>query len=293
MMVWGSRSVSRKEGGCALYVRRLALACALVAVGLACLVGAPATFASIPSSAIRYVYDADGQLKAVVNPTTETALYSWDSAGNLVSIALKSSTKLSIIQLTPAQGEVGESVTIYGTGFATKKTSEDKVKFNGTAATVSAATEWALTVKVPSGATTGTVSVQTTTEGPVTSAQTFTVASSRAPHVSSLSTNLAAVGSTVTASGSNFETSVFNDVTAVNQTRAELTSETSTALKLTVPAATGSGHVVVGTPQGSSTGPVLYIPPTGFATSQVGATGEVSVGGSTTVSLPTAEKIGL
>ena len=275
-----------------LSVRRLIGVLAPFAVALFVLGGAPVAWASIPSTAIRYVYDADGQLKAVVSPASETALYSWDSAGNLVSIGLKSSTKLSVLQLTPAQGEAGETVTIAGTGFSTK-TKNDTVKFNGTAATVSAATEWALTVKVPSGATTGTVSVQTTTEGPVTSAQTFTVASSRAPHVSSLSTNLAAVGSTVTASGSNFETSVFNDVTAVNQTRAELTSETSTALKLTVPAATGSGHVVVGTPQGSSTGPVLYIPPTGYSVSQVGATGEVSVGGSTTVSLPTAEKIGL
>ncbi len=277
------------------WTRRPAGLLGLVLLGLTVVVGmlgSSAALASPPTTAIRYVYDADGHLKAVVNPASETALYGWDPAGNLTSIALKSSTKLSIIQLAPAQGAVGETVTISGTGFSTTASS-DTVKFNGTAATVSAATALSLTVKVPTGATSGTVSVQTTTEGPVTSSQSFTVASSLAPKVTSLSATIASAGSEVTASGTNFETTVYNDLVAVNQTRPELLSESATSIKFKVPGATGSGHVYVATPQGSTTGPVLYIPPNGIATSKVGPTGTVSLGGSTTVKLTTAEKVGL
>lgn len=162
-MSTASRLVSRSRGlsrlhewaSCSLRllcVRSLGLLGLALAAGW---VGPGSAFASPPTTAIRYVYDADAQLKAVINPASETALYGWDPAGNLTSVGLKSSTKLSIIQLTPAQGVVGETVTISGTGFSTTA-SADKVKFNGTAATVSAATALSLTVKVPTGATSGT-----------------------------------------------------------------------------------------------------------------------------------------
>ncbi len=279
----------------ALHPLRLRWLRALMCLGLAVVAawtGPRSALASPPTTAIRYVYDADGHLKAVINPASETALYGWDPAGNLTSIGLKSSAKLSIVQLAPVRGAAGETVTISGTGFSTTPSS-DTVKFNGTAATVSAATALSLTVKVPTGATSGTVTVQTTTEGPVTSVQTFTVASTLAPKVTSLSTTIASAGTEVTISGSNFETTTVDDVVGVNQTRAEVVSATATAIVFKVPGATGGGHVSVATPQGSASGPVLYIPPDGIATSKVGSTGSVSVGGSATVKLTTAEKVGL
>jgi RHS repeat-associated protein len=267
----------------------LTLVCFAALIGT--LESSPAS-ATPPTTAIRYVYDADGHLKAVINPATETALYGWDPAGNLTSIGLKSSTKLSIIQLAPAQGAVGETVTISGTGFSTTASS-DTVKFNGTAATVSAATALSLTVKVPTGATSGTVTVQTTTEGPVTSAQSFTVASSSAPSVTSLSASVVANGGSLTISGKNFETNIANDVVTINETRANVTSATSTSLTVTVPEATEGGHVYVATPQGIGTGPDLYIPPDGLTTSQIGPTSTLSLGSSTTLKLTTAGKYGL
>jgi RHS repeat-associated protein len=236
-----------------------------------------------------YDYDADGQLKAVVSPASEAAVYSWDPAGNLTSIALKPAAKLAIIELAPSQGAVGETVTISGTGFSTI-TTKDTVKFNGTTATVTAATELSLTVKVPTGATSGTVTVQTSTEGPVTSTQSFTVASSLAPNVTSLSASLASPGAEVTISGSNFESSAYNDLVAVNRTRPELLSESSTAITFKVPSATGSGPVAVATPEGSATGPVLFIPPDSIPTTEVGATGELAVGGSTTAKVTSGTK---
>lgn len=268
----------------------LALLGALIVAGA---VGPAVALSVPPTTAIRYDYDADGQLKAVVDPASQTAFYSWDPVGNLLSIARHSSTALSIIQLTPARGSVGSTVLIAGTGFSTTATS-DTVKFNGTKATVSAATSVSLTVKVPTGATSGAVTVSTPTEGPVSSYQTFTVAASSAPTVTSLSTTIASPGTEVTASGSGFEAgSALNNDVAVNRTRPELISESATAIKFKVPGATGGGHVSVATPQGSATGPDLFIPPNSLSTSRVGATARVSLGSSTTVKLPTTEKVGL
>src|ERR1700728_4570626 len=101
---------SQRRGGPGM--RRPLGLLALVLVGLAVvagMLGSSVAFATPPTTAIRYVYDADGHLKAVINPASETALYGWDPAGNLTSIGLKSSTKLSIIQLPPPQGAVGET----------------------------------------------------------------------------------------------------------------------------------------------------------------------------------------
>jgi IPT/TIG domain len=101
---------------------------------------------SVPSSAIRYTHTPDSQLSAVIKPEAEYALYTWDAAGNLSSIAKNSSTKLSIIDLEPSKGTVGETVDIWGTGFSSTP-ANDTVKFNGTAATVTAASAYELAVK--------------------------------------------------------------------------------------------------------------------------------------------------
>jgi hypothetical protein len=75
--------------------------------------------------------------------------------------------------MSPSTGAVGATVTIAGTNFSTTLAS-NTVKFNGIQATITAATATSITVDVPSGATTGTVSV-TTAAGTATSAGSFTV----------------------------------------------------------------------------------------------------------------------
>jgi RHS repeat-associated protein len=278
--------------------RRLSLRVCLL-VGLASVAlsgggfGDSSALASVPSSAIRYLYTPDSELSAVIKPEAEAALYNWDSAGNLSSITRRSSTKLSIIQLEPTTAAVGETVDIWGTGFSTTPSS-DTVKFHGTAATVTAATAYTLAVKVPTGATSGTVTVQTPTEGPVTSSQSFTVSTAAAaPTITSISTSLALAGTTVTMSGTNFETQANKDIVKVNQTDAELTSETSTSIKFVIPEAASSGHVSIVTPQGSATGPILYVPPPGYSTSQVGPTAVLSAGTATALSITAPKTIGL
>jgi uncharacterized protein (DUF2141 family) len=63
---------------------------------------------------------------------------------------------------SPTSGKAGTSVVLTGSNFSSIF-AENSVKFNGAAATVTAATPGSLTVTVPAGATTGPISV--TTEG--------------------------------------------------------------------------------------------------------------------------------
>src|ERR1700735_240374 len=87
----------------------LLVACSVLLCGL---ISAGGAFASPPTTALRYFYDAEGHLKALYNPASETALYGWDEAGNLLTVAKKSSSVLSITELAPTEGPVGERVTI-------------------------------------------------------------------------------------------------------------------------------------------------------------------------------------
>nr|WP_321412417.1 BspA family leucine-rich repeat surface protein [uncultured Allomuricauda sp.] len=83
------------------------------------------------------------------------------------------SSKPTIASFTPDTGAVGTPVTITGTNFSTTKT-DNIVKFGGIAATVGTATATQLVTTVPTGATTGKISV--TVDGQTaTSTTDFTV----------------------------------------------------------------------------------------------------------------------
>jgi YD repeat-containing protein len=125
------------------------------------------------SGAVSYVYDPIGRLVGVINPGGNTAVYNYDAVGNLLSISRQSSSSLAFISFGPGSGSSGSAVTIYGTGFNTTA-SQNTVKFNGMMATVTSASATQLSVIVPLGASTGTISV-TTSAGTVTSSSSFTV----------------------------------------------------------------------------------------------------------------------
>src|SRR6202007_1587708 len=84
----------------------------------------------------------------------------------------------TISSFTPASGPAGTSVTISGTNF----TGATAVLFNGTSASFTVNSATAITATVPSGATTGTISV-TPPAGPSSSAASFTVGPSVSPVV--------------------------------------------------------------------------------------------------------------
>jgi len=116
---------------------------------------------------VQYVYDALGRLTTVVDPSGNVATYNYDAVGNLLSItrSTTSPTALAIFGFTPSQGGIGQTVVIQGQNFSATP-SANTVQFNGTAATVTAATANSLTVTVPAGATTGLISVTVGTASP-------------------------------------------------------------------------------------------------------------------------------
>ncbi len=128
-------------------------------------------------ASIQYAYDALGRLTTVVDPSGNVATYNYDAVGNLLSITRSTSSPsaLAIFGFSPSQGSVGQTVAIQGQNFSTTANA-NTVKFNGTTATVTAATTNQLTTTVPAGATTGTISVTVGTST-ATSSSNFTVLS--------------------------------------------------------------------------------------------------------------------
>jgi hypothetical protein len=76
----------------------------------------------------------------------------------------------AIAKVTPALGKVGKKVTITGTDL-----SDATVTFNGTPAVITKDAATKITTTVPSGASSGAVTVSTATGGTATSTQTFKV----------------------------------------------------------------------------------------------------------------------
>ena len=153
---------------------------------------------SADASDITYVYDGLGRLIAVVDPASDTAVFSYDATGNLLSISRQASALVSIIDFSPGSGPVGTTVTIYGTGFG-PTAGQNTVTFNGTTASVSSATPTQLGVTVPAGATTGPIAV-TAPAGSATSARPFTVAASGAPTITSFTPTVGPAGTAVSRS---------------------------------------------------------------------------------------------
>ncbi len=77
----------------------------------------------------------------------------------------------TITALKPAKGKVGKKVTITGTNLS----GATQVSFNGTPALIKTDTATKITTTVPVGATTGPVTVTTSTGGSVTSSKAFKV----------------------------------------------------------------------------------------------------------------------
>lgn len=128
------------------------------------------------SGPIQYFYDDLGRLIKVIDQNGNASTYAYDAVGNLLSIARSTVSVnggLAVLNFTPQQGPIGQAVTIQGQGFDTNPAS-DVVQFNGTVATVTAATSTTLTAIVPTGATTGAISVKVGTASATSDAK-FTV----------------------------------------------------------------------------------------------------------------------
>ena len=191
---------------------------ASVAGALGCTSAAAA--AAPPATAIGTGYDDLGRVSEVVDPAVGAAFYSWDAVGNLSSITRPSATAVAVSQVTPRTAQVGASVAVYGTGFSATA-SQDTVKFNGTTAAITLATPSELVVTVPTGATSGTITI-TAPGGSAVSSMSFTVRSAHDPSIASASTSLGDAGTGFSVSGTNFDTTKTNNALVVNLARTPL-----------------------------------------------------------------------
>ena len=204
--------------------------------------------AALPSQAqvtYQYLYDNSGQLSAAIDSTGVIVQYVYDAAGNIVQINHgAASGSLSLLSFTPAAAAPGASVTLLGTGFSTTL-NNDIVKFNGVAATVTAATANTLTATVPNTATTGTVSV-TVGANSVTSATNFTVLA--APTITSISTPYVLAGQTgltVVIQGVNLSGATFTAQPAIVPAALTITNAAITSTTATLTVSTGSSAASV------------------------------------------------
>jgi len=111
-----------------------------------------------PAQEVRYLYDPKGQLIAVIDVDGSAAVYAWDENGNLLGITRVDASGIAgavgITLVNPPQGKPGDTVELYGKGFAATP-AQNTLTFNGVAATVLAATPNYLMTTVPPTATTG------------------------------------------------------------------------------------------------------------------------------------------
>ncbi len=168
---------------------------------------------------------------------------------------------ISITSFTPSSGIAGASVTITGTNFGPTP-ANNTVKFNGTTSTVTASTSTSITTTVPVGATTGPITV-TVNGQTATSSTNFTVIFP--PTITSFTPTSGIVTTSVTITGTNFDSTPVTNTVKFNGTTAIVTASTSTSITTTVPVGATTGPLTVtvnGQTATSSTSFTVILPPT-------------------------------
>jgi len=243
---------------------------------------------------VTYLYDELGRLVAVIYRDGNAAGYVYDAVGNLLSISRQSPSQVSIIGFDPKTGLAGSTVNVYGTGFSATA-SQNSVTFNGVAANVLGSSTTLIVCSVPGSATTGPISVTSPT-GTATSSASFTVgaAASAAPNITSFTPTIGVAATAVTITGTNFDTTLAKDRVSFNVMQSLLSSATATSIATSVHSNTTSGRISVATPAGKVTSSAdFFAPPSPYTSANVAFTGRMAIGENRTVTIGTANKIGL
>ncbi|MGH3755678.1 MAG: beta strand repeat-containing protein, partial [Pseudonocardiaceae bacterium] len=151
---------------------------------------------TVPSSVV--VLEGQTSVPVLVTGATAGSVTLTASATGRQSATATLTVTLNVPTITsfnPTSGQVGTTVTLTGTSFD-PTAANNIVKFNGVTAAVTAATGTTITTAVPSGATTGLITV-TNAGGTGTSAQPFTVINS-APVFTPIGNQTVALGSMLT-----------------------------------------------------------------------------------------------
>lgn len=201
------------------------------------------------ATATTYLYDANGRLVVATNDAGESARYVYDPMGNVQRIDRIAASDLAVFAFSPARGGAGREVRIRGRGFSATA-SANQVAFNGVAATVLDATATELRAVVPTGASTGPISVSVAGRS-ASSVQDFVVdENSKAPIVASVAPSSVAVGDSITVSGQNLLPVAGQTSFRINgrPISAETLSDGQATLR--VPVGASSGKIAVTTPYG-------------------------------------------
>jgi YD repeat-containing protein len=195
-----------------------------------------AIVASLPAQggSIRYVYDELGRLVGVIDQNGDAATYHYDAVGNLTSITRTGPTQLAVIEFTPNAGGIGGSITIHGTGFSATP-SQNTVTLNGTAATVVSASANTLVVTIPSGATSGPLSITTPNGTIVVSFSVISI--TPAPTITNFSPTIGPAGTAVTINGTAFETTASMNSVSFNTSYATPGTTSATQMRPPCPPA--------------------------------------------------------
>lgn len=188
---------------------------------------------------------------ATIGPITVATTTAVATATSPTSfVVLGGSAAPAISGFSPSSGNVGATVTIDGTSFYPLP-ENNIVTFNGTQASITAATATSLTVTVPDGVS-GNITV-TTPGGTAISSNTFAITSPEGsnPVVKSFTPLRGMAGTSVTIDGRNFDAIPGNNIVAFNGTVAVVSpGSTATRLAVTVPAGATGGPITITNPAG-------------------------------------------
>jgi RHS repeat-associated protein len=147
----------------------------------------------------------------------------------------------SISTLTPSSAPIGGSITLAGTSFGSTQGS-GQVQFGSIVATVGSWSDTSVTVTVPSGATTGPLTVAAS--GVTSNTAAFTLLESGS--ISSISPTTGLIGSSVTINGTGFGPSQSNSIVTFNTfTATSVSSWSDTQIVAVVPYGSSQGPVSV------------------------------------------------
>jgi hypothetical protein len=151
----------------------------------------------------------------------------------------------TISAVSPSSGPIGATVTLTGTNLTTVI----QVKVHGTNASFRIVSATEITFTVPSGATTGTITVSTGAST-TASADPFTVAGQ--PTITSFTPGTGSVGDLVTITGSNLGNTV---AVQIGRIVTVPTSVSGTQVTFTIPAGAVTGSIKIISKDGSATAP--------------------------------------
>ena len=187
--------------------------------------------------------DSDTQISTTVPIGATSGPISVTTPGGGATSAGSFTVEADITGLSPGSGAECTSVSVSGSGFA----GASAVAFNGTPAPLlSSSTDAQIQTAVPVGATSGPISV-TTSSGTASSSESFTVVNPATPSAS-ISPSSGAAGTQVVITGTGFTGATAVSFNCTNQPSFTVNSDTQ--ITSTVPSGMTSGGILITTPVG-------------------------------------------